>query len=184
MMFENDYALTGKHATYLKYLAVKNSKDDPDSEVKSSAKIFERYIDVYMNAAIWGLLYNRIADKDTSSDDRARIYADAFSRERDNCVFIYRMIMILDKTKELSTDERINRAFRYDSQPEKEKEFQNNMELFNAYVRGGIEVLFEQFTDGCVTRDDYMNKTYQIISSFKKEIEGISYENELKKLIR
>lgn len=183
-MFENDYALTGIHATYLKFLAVKNSKDDPETEVKSSAKIFERYIDVYMNAAIWGLLYGRVAKKDTSSDDRARIYADAFNRERDNCIFLYRMVMILDKTTDLSTEDRINRAFRYDSQPEKIEEFHNNMELFNAYIRGGLEIMFEQFTDGCITRDDYLNKTYQIISTFKKEIEGISYEDELKKLIK
>lgn len=182
-MFENDYTINGKHATYLKFLAMKNAKDTSD-ESTGSARIFERYIDVYMNAAIWGLLYNRTAEKDTASDDRARIYADAFAKERENCVFLYRMVMLLDKTTELTTTERVDRAFRYDTQAGKEEAFKQNMELFHAYVRGGIELMFEQFTDGCVTRDDYLNKTFEIMSTFKQEIDGISYEDELAKLLK
>lgn len=181
-MFDGDYNITGKHATYLKYLAVKNSKDDEDAAT-SSAKIFDRYIDVYMNAAIWGLLYSRTAPKDNSSDSRARIYADAFSKERENCVFLYRMVMLLDKKTELDPNERVNRAFRYDSDKDKEKEFQQNMELFNSYIRGGIEQMYEEFTSGCSTRDDYMNKVYEIMSDFKNEIEGHSYEEDLAQLI-
>ena len=88
-MFENDYNITGKHATYLKFLAAKNSgAKGADDSSPTSAKIFERYIDVYMNAAIWGLLYERTAPRDTASDDRARIYADAYATERENCVFL------------------------------------------------------------------------------------------------
>lgn len=135
-MFENDYTITGKHATYLKYMAAKNAKDD-ENVATSSAKLFERYIDVYMNAAIWGLLYSRTAPKDNSSDDRARIYADAFANERDNCVFLYRMVMLLDKSVDIESEERINRAFRYDTQPEKAEAFRQNMDLFHDYVRGG-----------------------------------------------
>ena len=136
-MFENDYTITGKHATYLKYMAAKNAKDD-ENAATSSAKLFERYIDVYMNAAIWGLLYSRTAPKDNSSDDRARIYADAFANERDNCVFLYRMVMLLDKSLDIESEERINRAFRYDTQPEKAEAFRQNMDLFYGYVRGAL----------------------------------------------
>ncbi|MCD8077621.1 MAG: hypothetical protein LUE63_04485 [Lachnospiraceae bacterium] len=184
-MFENDYNITGKHATYLKFLAAKNSGSRDDDEVSpTSAKIFERYIDVYMNAAIWGLLYKRTAPRDTSSDDRARIYADAYANERENCVFLYRMVLLLDKTTQLAPTERVDRAFRYDTQENKKEEFVANMELFHSYVRGGIEEMYEQFTDGCSTRDDYMNKVYEIMTAFKQEISGISYEDELAKLIR
>lgn len=57
--------------------------------------------------------YSRTAKRDTTSDDRARVYADAFSTERENCVFLYRMVMLLDKTTELTPEERVDRAFRY-----------------------------------------------------------------------
>lgn len=182
-MFENDYTITGKHATYLKYMAAKNAKDD-ENAATSSARLFERYIDVYMNAVIWGLLYSRMAPKDNSSDDRARIYADAFAKESDNCIFLYRMVMLLDKSVDIASEERINRAFRYDTQPEKIDIFRQNMELFHSYVRGGIELMYEQFTDGCSTREDYLNKVFEVIKTFKQEIEGYSYEDELAKLIR
>ena len=130
-MFENDYTINGKHATYLKFLAKKNARDDTDPDNPAAARLFERYIDVYMNAAVWGLLYSRTAKRDTASDDRARVYADAFANERDNCVFLYRMVMLLDKTTELTPEERVDRAFRYDTQPEKAEELKKNTELFH-----------------------------------------------------
>ena len=137
-----------------------------------------------MSAAVFGLLYGRTAKRDSDSEDRARIYADAFANERENCIFLYRMVMLLDKTTEMSSEERINRAFRYDTQPEMIEQFRQNMELFHDYVRGGIEVMFEQFTDGCQTQDDYLNKTYEIMTTFKSELEGVSYEEELARLLR
>ena len=125
-MFENDYTINGKHATYLKFLAKKNARDDQGPDNPAAARLFERYIDVYMNAAVFGLLYNRTAKRDTSSD----------------------------------------------------------MELFHDYVRGGIEAMYEQFTDGCQTQDDYLSKTYEVMTTFKKELEGISYADEIAHLIR
>ena len=183
-MFESDVTLTGKHASFLKFLAVKNSQDSDDEETVNSAKLFERYIDVYMNAAVWGLLYSRTAGRDTSTKSRARIYAAQFNTERENCVFLYRMVMLLDKATELTPKNRVDRAFRYDSQQEKAGEFRKNMELFHDYVRGGIEAMYEQFTDGCQIQDDYLSKTYEVMTTFKKELEGISYSEELAKLIK
>lgn len=182
-MFERDYLITGKHANYIKFLAVKNSQDTYDSDTVNSARIFERYIDVYMNGAIWGVLYSRRATKDTSVDSNARIYADAFAKERETCVFLYRLVMLLDTSEELTSDERIDRAFRYDSQPENKEKFEQCMELFNSYVRGGIEVMYERFTDGCTTKEDYFDKTFEVLENFKKDIEGISYEEEINKML-
>lgn len=183
MMFDSDYTLNGKHATYMKFLAKKNARDGVDPDDPTNAKIFERYIDVYMNAAVFGLLYNRLA-KPESGKSRARIYADAFLGEHDNCTFLYRLVMLLDTSVDLSPEERVNRAFRYDKQPEKAKEFQSNLDLFHDYVRGGIEVMYEQFTDGCTTADDYLGRTYEVMTTFKKELEGISYADELTKLMK
>jgi len=174
-MFESDYTINGIHATYLKYLY--------------EAKIFKRYIDVYMNAAIIGFLYGRLGKKDNSSQDRARIYADAFATERLKCDFIYRLIMLLDEgdeSTELSVSQRLDRAFRYDSLS-KDDSSQNshsqNMDRFNSYVLGGIEVLYEKFTSGITSRDDYINRIFDVVSKFKEEVEGKDFENKLKKLI-
>lgn len=84
---------------------------------------------------------------------------------------------------ELEPSARVDRAFRYDVQEDKKEAFAQNMELFHSYVRGGIEVMYEQFTDGCSTREDYMNKVFEILTTFRDEIAGITYEDELAKLI-
>ncbi|MFQ8837600.1 MAG: hypothetical protein ACLR8L_06910 [Oscillospiraceae bacterium] len=140
-MFENDYTINGKHATYLKFLAKKmrSGRSKPDNPI-AAARLFERYIDVYMNAAVFGLLYNRTAKRDNPSDDRARVYADAFANERENCIFLYRMVMLLDKThRTIPRRAQVDRALRYDTcYPRKLKSFASNLELFHDYVRGGI----------------------------------------------
>ena len=125
-----------------------------------------------MNAAVWGLLYNCTDEVDNQSKDRARIYADAYARERDNCVFLYRLVMLLEKKTNTSQEERIDRAFRYDSQPEKADELKKCLELFHSYVRGGIEILYEKLTDGCSTRDDYLTRIYEEMKQFNQELDG------------
>lgn len=169
-MFENDYTFTGKHATYIKFLV-------------NETKLFDRYIDVYMNGAIFGLLYNKISVKDTTSQDRARIYADAFSTCREDCVFLYRLVSLLDENSKISTDERINRAFRYDADVKDADKLAKNLELFNSYIRGGIEIVYEKLTDGCATQDDYITKAYDLMDSFAEEIKGISYDEKIARLI-
>lgn len=175
-MFDSDYTICGKHAKFLKFLARKNS----ESERVFGAKVFDRYIDVYMNAAIFGLIYSRRIKRDTESDDRAdtaHILANAFSRERDNCIFLYRIVLLLDESSKLTAEEKISRAFNNDSQA-----VQNNLELFNDYVRGGIEFLYEKFNDGCRTPDDFLNKTYEFVEEFQKDLSGIS-DQDISKLL-
>jgi len=168
-VFENDYTINGRHATYLKYLHEQG--------------IFKRYIDVYMHAAVWGLMYGRLGSRDTSSTDRARIYADAFVNERDNCVFLYRLAMLLDETTSLSPVDRVNRAFRDDAISGNQSKVATNLELFNSYVLGGIELLFEKLAENCSTRDDYIDRIFSRMESFRDELAGISYEERLAKLL-
>lgn len=170
-MFENDYAITGKHATYLKHLV-------------NDIKIFDRYIDVYMNGAIFGLLYGRSKEKDNSSTDRANILAAVFSKERNNCVFLYRLAMLLDEETKLKPEDRIDRAFRDDAKEKNDEKMVLNMNIFHNYIRGGIEVLYENYSEGCSTQDDYLDRIYELMCSFKEEIEGISYEEKLENLMR
>ena len=182
-LFETDYTINGEHATRLKFLAKKNARDIDEPDNPQAAKIFERYIDVYMNAAIWGIRYRRRANT-RPSNDRARVYADAFIRERETCIFLYRLVMLLDDNETLSQTERIDRAFRYDTLPDKADELKKNLELFHDYVRGGIDLMYEKFTDGCMTREDYLEKTFEVMTEFKSELDGIDYSAELAKLMR
>src|SRR5699024_11401759 len=68
-------------------------------------------------------------------------------------VFLYRMVMLLDKTTTLEPTVRVDRAFRYDVQEDKKEEFAANMDLFHSYVRGGIEEMYERSEERRVGND-------------------------------
>lgn len=170
-MFERDITLTGKHATYVKYF-----RDD--------AKLYARYVDVYMNGAIFGLLHNRRAEKD-SGDATANILADTLQRERNKCVLLYRLVMLLDETSNLDVQERINRAFRDDADDAAPGMLVANMELFNSYVRGGIEEMYEQFIDGHgVTADEYLDRAMDVMETFKDELDDVDFSDKLESLMQ
>lgn len=159
-MFEGDYTINGKHATYIKYL-------------KDEAKAFERYIDVYMAGATIGVLKNRRA-KQGGSTDRARIYADAFNTEHVKCSELFKLVILNDTSKPWSNEERINICFRYrDKMDEKavppisEQEVEimkEAIDLFNEYAMGGIELLYENFLSSTVISiDDTVDYAYKAI---------------------
>lgn len=170
-MFENDHTLTGKHATYAKYL-------------KDEAKLYGRIVDVYMNGAVFGLLYNRRAPKDNSTNDRVRIYADAFANNRAECVFLYRLAMLLEKKTGIDEQARIDRAFRDDADESRSDKLEQNLSLFHEYVRGGIEVLYERFAEGTMNQKDCLERAMEFMEQFRKDLSGDSLEDQIESLIQ
>ena len=57
IMFDRDYQIRGKHATYSKYLV--KHKDN------TGAPIFNRFIDIYMIGAIMGFMHGKELKKIT-----------------------------------------------------------------------------------------------------------------------
>jgi len=160
-MFERDFEFRGKHATYTKFL-------------KDTAKVFNRNIDIYMEASIIGLLHGRLAERDTTDTDRTNILAGVFIEEKEKCKFLFRVIMLLDTSTGLTPEQCLDRAFREDNN---EVALKKNMALFNSYVYGGIEVLYEKFFTNCTTSDDYLNMIYTFVNNFKNDINGITDES-------
>jgi len=156
-MFDRDFELKGKHAQYTKFLV-------------NSAKIFKRYMDVYMVGAIIGFLHGRQEKIDQSIADDARIFAEVFNKERSRLEFFYQLIMLLDESTGLDEQQRIDRAFRVTDAAQ--EAMQANMELFHSYVFGGIEVLYEKLAEDSTTIDDYINQVYQVVEAFKNDIDG------------
>ncbi len=159
-MFDSDIKVIGKHATYIKFLSKKTTELNKEFV---GAEVFRRYIDVYIAGAILGILKKRKADIDNAPNgDSAMIFAAAVINEQSNLKFLYRMILLLDDTS-LSNDDRVDLAFRNDTDSEKLKA---GMEVFNSYARGGIEWLYEKFTDGATTKEDYLQKIAEIVRDF------------------
>lgn len=173
-MFSNDYRFTGKHATYVKFLNAFTRNLDKTAEV---AGIFAYAIDVYMIAPLIGIAYNRHSPIDTSSTDSLNILSSQFISRQDKLESIYRLIMLSEKSNDLSADVRIDRAFKDDEEPEK---LSANMDIFHQYVRGGIEWLYEFFTNGASSQDDYLEKINELVKQFADDFElteSIDLEN-------
>ena len=178
-MFDKDYQIKGMHATYWKTLC-KTPTDKAGINTGGQFKIFERYVDAYMVAPLLGCLYGKKGRNDLpDSDDFAGMLAAVLIANQSRLTYIYRVIMLLDKSSELSGQECVDRAFRADTNEEAVK---SNMQLFNDYFLGGLELLYDAFVNNCTTDDDYINKIYEYVSAFKNDQNIDSIENDLNEL--
>jgi hypothetical protein len=180
-MFEGDYTIYGKHATYIKYLV-------------NEAKAFKRYIDVYMAGAALGALYGR-QSKQSDSTDRARIYSDAFNTEHVKCNELFKTVILADKSKDWSPEERANICFRYRDKmdenaipPVTQDEvdiMHEALQLFNYYVLGGIEILYESFSSSVtISVDETVDYAYKTIFDQYSLIESQSNNYDEEQLLR
>jgi len=168
-MFNDNYRIVGKHATYAKFLNAYTRNLDKEAKV---AGIFSIAVELYLIAPLIGASYNRRVPIDTESDDSLNVLAEQILKRQKQFEDVYRIIMLSEKSTESSADERVERAFRDDENPEK---MTSNMELFHDYMRGGIEWLYEQVTEevniATATPDDYLEKIRDIVTLFGDDFE-------------
>lgn len=151
-MFDKEYSFVGKHAEMV--IKLTNEFDGKKN------KFFEHNYDVYMLAPIIGFLYQRKAKLDRNSDIKpTKIFPEQLLRRADEFKFNYRLIMLLDKQYEPDLERRIEKAFRGLNDPADE-------ELYESYVRGGVEVLYEKLIEGASKPEDYTEKLYDFLEEF------------------
>ena len=124
--------ITGKHRNYVDALWTKN-------KIKESH--IERLIDLYMMAVAIGLRTGRRAEEDRVDELKRTVQTKQLNENISTLTNLMRMVLILDESRNLSVEQRIEEAFRI---PETFEEYKKNMDLFNSYARGGIEVLYEE----------------------------------------
>lgn len=162
-MFTKPYLLKGKHATYIRFLSAQTKANDKNAK---GAFVMRTAVEIYKTAPLIGLAYNRKSPEDTQSNDSYTIFGDAVIGHQADLDFAFRLVMLADSSTELSSDEKIDRAFKQDEHYDK---LANNIDLFHQYMRGGLEWLYEQFTDGVTTKEDYLEKVYSIVSLYKED---------------
>ena len=84
-------------------------------------------------------------------------------------MFNFKLIMLLDEEYEPDEETRINKAFRHVG------EDANDIERFDEYVRGGVEVLHEKLIEGISESDEYINRLFDYLEEFDERFnEGIT----------
>ena len=156
-MFTKEYSFTGRHAEMVKSLTEK-------VESESAFRFFERNLDVYILAPIIGFLYGKKASGDNSTTTTRKIFPDQLIKESSQLKYNYQLIMLIDQKYEPSLENRIDKAFRFYGTEKTERDKQ----LFEEYVLGGVEVLYEKLTDSekAITVDDYVRNLYGFLEEF------------------
>jgi len=171
-MFDKDFKITGKHANYWKDLC-ELAGNVPDREQHDNFKILNAYIDAYVLCPLIGFQYNRKGTIDKSEDGEAGMLAEVFGKRRNELKYVYQIIMMLDEDSEPDEDKRLYRAFKFSEETPEDKELiKNNMQIFNAYFLGGLEILHEEFVDQCEDDDDYLKHIYSYVNRFNDELDG------------
>ena len=162
-MFDKDYNFKGSYADKVKFLC---NSIEPRKNTYGTFSIFGRYVDVLICAAIVGFTHNQhgLPDND-DKDSIATIPMKTMIGEQRNLSFIFKSIVLcngISDVDSLSRDElktRMDDAFRFGEGTDR---FDNNWKIFESFVFGGINYLYERFKD-VKNREDALNVMNGII---------------------
>lgn len=154
-MFDSEYIFRGKHAEMV--IKLTNSLDD-----RIGRGFFRYNYEVYRLAPIVGFLYKRRAPLD-KGDTTTKIFRDTMMDYADHSKYNYRLIMLLENKDNLGIDERERIAFKLDSNNEERAPYDM---LFDEYVRGGVEVLYEHLFNNAKSVDDYLMNLYNFLTDY------------------
>lgn len=171
-MFDSNFDITGIYANYLKDLCeLRGNVADKDQH--NNFKIFKAYIDAYILCPLIGYQYSRKGKMGSTADGDVGILAEQIIKRSSELKYVYQVLMLIDEESEPDIDKRVYRAFNFSEKTDEDKAMvAENMQIFNEYFLGGIEVLHEQFIDACVDRDAYLLKMYQFTKQFYEEQDG------------
>lgn len=130
--FKKEFEFRGKHARMAGELWVPNDYEHT---------YFRRLIDLYLTAAVIGFRVDRKAEADYAPNESKSIFPEQMMGAKEDLDFIMQMIMILENRAGMSPEDSVKKAFRG---AETQEEFEYYRDLFNSYVRGGLEELYER----------------------------------------
>ena len=154
-MFDKEYVFKGKHADMVKRLT-----GSLGAGLKKT--IFETNYDVYALAPFVGFLYGRRSEVDKSIDSNTKVFADKMMSESETLKYNYRILMLMN-FKDKPQDELTRIVFKLDNDDDARKEFDN---LYNEYVLGGVEVLYEKIFGEESELDEYLKNMYSFMEEF------------------
>ena len=161
-LFNNEVEFSGKYANYIR--VIKEQTAIPNK-------------DLYVIAAIVGFMNNRTETEDNSEKvQTSSIFPNENGSRRADLRFVYRLIMLLKKEEGFALDDYSDRAFKDDIETHADV-YKENMRIFNDYVCGGVEYLYELLENESST-DEIVDKVYGFLHELSVDV-GIGDEEEL-----
>ncbi len=161
-MFEEQYRFYGKHADMVNELT--NVFD-----AKTNAKVFNSNIELLLVAPLVGFVYNKRVERDRSegaSSNTESIFPPELLKRQKSLEYNVKLILLLDKKYESDETKRIDKAFRFfGTNPD-------DYELFQSYVRGGVEILHEKLIEESKSPNEYVNNICDFLEDFEQLYNG------------
>ena len=88
------------------------------------------------------------------------IFPEQLINNSEQLKYIFRLILILDTQHEPNEEARLDKAFRRFGADEAD------LQLFDAYVLGGVEVLYEKLVEGSTDPAEFINRMYDFVEEF------------------
>lgn len=156
--FKKEFEFRGKHARMAGELCTLNDYEHT---------YFKRVIDVYVLAAVVGFRVDRKAETDYAPNESKSIFSEQMLGAKEDLDFIMQMMIILENRENMSPEESVKKAFRG---PESKEEFEYYREMFNSYVRGGVEELYERLVlrKSEVEEEFYDEKTANLMALLER----------------
>lgn len=172
-MFDKQYYFYGKHASYVNKLT---SKFTDGKFSGDGINIFNRNIDVFLFASIVGITYNRRAEvdrkkKETGESESTSIFGDMMIKMSETIMNNYQTVMMVHNRNVDSKEIRLNRAFRYYNESEEYK--RECYDIFNSYLLGGVEILYEKIIGDSKELDDYIVNLYDFFDEFNSRYRSV-----------
>ena len=166
-MFDNQYDFVGKHG---KYVIALTSEFDSEKHVLYKTVM----------PPIIGFMYGRKSKIDKSTIDKKSIFLEQINKIRDDLDFSYKLIMLLDKNNENNEKERMNKAFNYIGTEKSKKDEL----LFEEYLLGGIEILYEKLVLPAKKPEDYLGNLIDFLDEYNNKFNMDLSQEDLIELCR
>lgn len=151
-MYDKEFSFSGKHAIMLEALT-KYPFNNADEAVNSKF-VFRSNIDVFLVAPLIGVLFNRKANKETSSQT-TKIFSDQFKPRYNDIEFLIKLVILTYQDDQMTGKDKIELAFKgyYDS-----VRSEYIRKIFETYLLGGVEYLYEMIIEGTKNIDEVVKK--------------------------
>lgn len=153
------YFFTGKHC---------QQANDLVGDRKSS--FFKSNIDLYIVAALYGIVNNVRSVKD-SSEQSTKIFDTAFENNYNDVWFVLQLAVICDPESKLPIEERLKKLYESPDVPP------DYLSLLEAYVLGGLELIHARlFRRGAPLEEKIMAMTTSLME-MQEQSGDISFKN-------
>lgn len=151
--------------------ALSNKYDLFDAEKSEQISLFQRNLDVFLIAPIIGLRKEKYVEEkniDEKKEFKATINYSQLIKEEKRINYTASLILLYSKEIDLSYEERANMVFkRLDNET---KEVMRN--LYMGYLKGGIDILYENLVETTYNIVDIYFKLYDLIADFEMNLES------------